>query len=208
MMTAVQIYEKLYETYGEPRWWSDNPYYVMVQSILVQNTTWSSVEKVTDLMGEKINPECIENLDSEELESMIRSCGFAKRKAETIKRLTYWYKKYDYNIDLIRRNDKKLIREELLSTKGIGAETADVILVYAIHKASFIIDAYTRRFLERLGFSFHSDEEIRDFFEDGLGNNYQIYGWCHWLILEHGIQFCKKLPKCDGCAFTSHCMKK
>lgn len=61
-------------------------------------------------------------------------------------------------------NANEALRSELLSTKGIGAETADVILVYALYQPSFVIDAYTRRFLSRLGFDFADDLEIRDFF--------------------------------------------
>lgn len=45
MIAAAEIYEKLHCAYGQPRWWSDNPYIVMVQSILVQNTSWSLVER-------------------------------------------------------------------------------------------------------------------------------------------------------------------
>lgn len=91
MMTAKQLYRELYESYGKPRWWSEDPYHVMVQSILVQNTNWSSVEKVADALGNKLNPEYIGNLTSVELEEMIRPCGFAKRKAETIQRVTVWF---------------------------------------------------------------------------------------------------------------------
>ena len=94
------------------------------------------------------------------------------------------------------------MRKELLGIKGIGAETADVLLVYAFHRASFIIDAYTRRFLSRLGIEFDDDMQIRSFFENGLPADYQIYGWYHWLILDHGISRCKKVPACDDCIFT------
>lgn len=205
MMTASQIYEKLYKTYGKPCWWSDDPYQVMVQSILVQNTTWTSVEKVTEILGNQMNPEYIDRLEVADLESVIRPCGFAKRKAETIKHITAWYETYKYDVENIREKNKSEIRKELTSIKGIGAETADVILVYAIHKASFVIDAYTRRFLERMEYSFHSDEDIRSFFEEGLGDDYQLYGWFHWLILDHGIHFCKKVPKCNGCSFQREC---
>lgn len=205
MMTAMQIYEKLNETYGRPRWWSDNPYQVMVQAVLVQNTNWSSVEKVTDIIAEKLLPQCILGLDQDELKNLIRPCGFCKRKAATIRRVTEWYCQYSYKAENVKAKDQNAIRKELLSINGIGAETADVILVYAFHKPSFVIDAYTRRLLSRLGFEFSNDTEIRHFFESGLEKNYQLYGWYHWLILEHGINSCKKTPQCGECAFGDNC---
>ena len=70
---------------------------------------------------------------------------------------------------------------------------------------SFIIDTYTRRFLERLGYFFQNDAEIRSFFENSLPKDYGIYGWFHWLILDHGIQHCRKTPVCEGCTFYGSC---
>lgn len=205
MMTAIQIYKMLNEAYGQPRWWSDNPYQVMVQAVLVQNTNWASVEKVTDVLVEKMVPEYILGLETEELENLIRPCGFYKAKAATICRLTEWYQKYEYEVGKVASMNKTAIRNELLSVKGIGAETADVILVYAFHKSSFVIDAYTRRFLNRLGFEFSCDDDIRSFFECGLEMDYQLYGWYHWLILEHGIDQCRKKPQCEKCVFYVEC---
>ncbi|MDO5574777.1 MAG: endonuclease [bacterium] len=205
MITANEIYEKLEIVYGKPRWWSDDPYIVMVQSILVQNTVWSSVEKVTDTILSELKPERLLRLDDEKLQEMIRSCGFCKGKSATIRRITQWYGKYSYNANTVRKLGKDQLRKELLSIKGIGAETADVILVYAFHKPSFVIDTYTRRFLERMGFQFDSDDEIRTFFEIGVDEDFQIYGWLHWLLLEHGIEHCKKVPVCDKCAFEKDC---
>ena len=201
-MTALQIYEKLLVAYGKPRWWSDDPYTVMFQAVLVQQTAWSSVEKVTQAIGDKLTPEFISMLPTEHLEDLIRPCGFSKSKAATIQRLTEWYSHYQYDAEKLKEVSKSDLRKELLGIKGIGAETADVLLVYAFHRASFIIDAYTRRFLSRLGIEFDDDMQILSFFENGLPADYQIYGWYHWLILDHGISRCKKVPACDDCIFT------
>lgn len=179
----------------------------MVQAVLVQNTSWASVKKATDGMTVKLTPEYVLKLKIEELENIIRPCGFCKAKAATIRRLTEWYGKYEYQAEKAKALELKELKKELLAIKGIGAETADVILVYAFHKPSFVIDAYTRRFLKRLGFRFDSDDEIRSFFEYGLERNYQFYGWYHWLILEHGIKHCRKVPSCEKCFFDDLCGK-
>lgn len=206
MMSATEIYERLYAAYGQPRWWSDDPFTVMVQSVLVQNTSWFSVERVTEGMTAKLTPEYVLGLETEELENTIRPCGFCKSKAATIRRLTEWYGKYAYQVEIVKAFELQKLRNELLAIKGVGAETADVILVYAFHKPSFVIDAYTRRLLERLGFNFVYDNEIRSFFERDLECDYKLYGWYHWLILEHGIKRCRKKPVCNGCLFNAMCI--
>lgn len=99
----------------------------------------------------------------------------------------------------------KALRSELLSIKGIGAETADVILVYALYQPSFVMDAYTRRFLSRLGFDLADDTEIRKFLEAALPKDAQVYGYFHWLILDHCISVCRKTPLCGECKLNSHC---
>ena len=97
------------------------------------------------------------------------------------------------------------LRKQLLAIKGVGEETADVILVYALYRPSFIIDAYTRRLLSRLGFQFSSDTEIRSFFEEGLEADAGLYGSYHWLVLEHCKAVCRKTPCCDECRLRTIC---
>ena len=94
MINAKEIYYILLKAYGQPRWWSDDPFVVMLQSVLVQNTTWSSVEKTCAMFVNQLTPEYIEDLTTEELEQIIRPCGFYKAKARTIQALTAWYRKY------------------------------------------------------------------------------------------------------------------
>ena len=200
--------EWLLKAYGQPRWWSDDPFVVMLQSVLVQNTTWSSVEKTCAMFVNQLTPEYIEDLSTEELEQIIRPCGFYKAKARTIQALTAWYRKYHFDRQAVHEVPMPRLRKELLSIRGVGAETADVILVYAFYKASFIIDAYTRRFLFRLGYNFSDDTAIKLFFEKELPEDAQFYGWYHWLILEHCISVCKKTPKCDICFLNGDCRQK
>lgn len=209
MMTAKEIYNALLAAYGEPRWWSDDAFTVMLQSVLVQNTAWSNVEKtcaaISDKDERKLTPEYIIGLPISELERMISPCGFFKAKARTIHALAAWFQNYGFDAKKAQAIPMASLRKELLAIKGIGAETADVILVYAFYQPSFIVDAYTRRFLGRLGCGFQNDAEIRNFFETGLEKDARVYGWCHWLILEHCISACKKKPDCGGCKFFDSC---
>lgn len=205
---ADDLYRLLLASYGKPRWWSDDPYTVMFQAVLVQNTTWSTVEKACAALGGRLSPALIQALPPEELEEWIRPCGFCKAKARTIKDLTAWFLKYHFDSRLVRQIPGRDLRKELLSIRGIGKETADVILVYAFHKPSFIIDAYTRRFLARLGYDLPDDTAVRHFFESALPRDAQIYGWYHWLILDHCITVCRKTPKCDACPLKPYCRQR
>lgn len=204
-ISADGLYRLLLSGYGEPRWWSDDPFMVMVQAILVQNTAWRNVEKATAIIGNMMTPVKLYHLDGEELESLIRPCGFQKAKARTIKGIIEWFRTYAYDAAEAARNTVADLRRELLSIKGIGEETADAILVYALHKPSFIIDAYTRRLLGRLGYGFKDDGEIRSFVEEGLQRDARLFGYLHWLILDHSIQSCRKTPRCASCPIAAHC---
>ena len=93
-LTSQQIYDRLIEGYGQPEWWPGTPYAIMVMAVLVQNTAWSNVEKTVAEMGERLAPEYIEGLTEEELQPLIRSCGFFRAKARYIKGLTDWCRGY------------------------------------------------------------------------------------------------------------------
>ncbi len=205
MLHAKGLYGILLDAYGKPRWWSDDVFTVMFQAVLVQNTVWSSVEKTCMLIGNNLTVEYVGSLLPEELEQLIRPCGFYKAKARTIQALIAWFRGYHFDRKRVQGIPMADVRKELLSIRGIGAETADVILVYAFYQKSFIIDAYTRRFLLRLGYEFADDTAIKIFFEAGLPKDAEIYGWYHWLILDHCTTVCRKIPKCRECKLKEHC---
>ena len=201
-LTALEIYQRLLTAYGPPRWWSEDPYTVLFQAVLVQNTAWNNVEKTTAAIGSRMTPSYISLISLEKLEDMIRPCGFFKAKARTIKALTAWFEERK---ETIRTMSTEAIRKELMDIKGIGEESADVILVYAFHRSSFIIDAYTRRFLSRLGLDFRSDDERKAFFRSTNRENAEIDGFFHWLMLDHGKMRCRKTPECQDCPFSDEC---
>lgn len=94
------------------------------------------------------------------------------------------------------------VRQALLALPGIGAETADAILTYAFHMPSLVLDAYTRRFLARLGYDFKTDEERRAFLTEGIESSADMYGWYHWALLEHSKARCEK-----GLSAKGACLK-
>ncbi len=187
----ITFFHTLLAAYGQPRWWSKKPYWVMFQAVLVQNTTWANVEKTCALLEEQIIPEKIARLTSAELERMIRPAASPRRRPARSKPSPHGIKTYGFYQAVVQGLPQEKLRKELLSLRGVGPETADVILVYSFYKPSFIVDAYTRRLLARLGYAFPNDRALRSFFEQGLPRDAQVYGHLHWLILDHCIQHCK-----------------
>ena len=201
MISSDKLYAMLLEEYGTPPWWSDDPFTVVFQSVLVQNTSWRNVVKTTEAMGAVPTPEEIIALDLEALEDLIRPCGFFHSKAMTIKSLAVWWEKHrdSDSVPSIK------LRSSLLSIRGVGEETADVILLYALHRPVFVVDAYTRRLLSRIGCSFRSDDDIRGYINKGLPLDALVYGQFHWLVLQHCIAVCRKKAECSSCCLCSVC---
>lgn len=210
MLTLMDLFNQLFDEYGKRNWWpADTPFEMMVGAILTQNTTWTNVEKAIENLGTKINPQFIEEASNDELAKLIRPSGFYNQKAIKLKELARWFKKYNYDIERLKKADGDSLREEMLEVKGIGRETADSILTYALDKTYFVVDAYTRRILSRIGFNIPEDyDEIRLFIESEIPRDIYIYNEFHALIVYHAKQFCRKKPDCGQCRLNISCMKK
>ncbi|MEG2597199.1 MAG: endonuclease [Oscillospiraceae bacterium] len=201
------IYRKLYAHYGELKWWpAQSPYEVMVGAVLTQNTAWSNVEKAIGNLGDRLSPEYIEKLDLQDLCTQIRPAGFFNQKAVYLKELTAWYKQYDYSVGIVQQKDQDDLRRELRSLKGIGNETADAILLYAFQFPSFVVDAYTKRLLERFPLHVKLDYfSVQSFFEANIPKSVDQYNQFHALIVIHAKEHCKAKPKCEGCPLEKEC---
>ena len=64
---------------------------------------------------------------------------------KTIKNLATYSKQYNFDLEQLQELPKGRLREDLLAIKGIGPETADVILMYGLRKGEFVVDTYSRR---------------------------------------------------------------
>lgn len=206
----MEIYDLLLQAYGPRHWWpAKTPYEMMVGAILTQNTTWTNVERALANLGEKLSPEYIAAVPLAELGQLIRSSGYYNQKAVRLKALTNWYAQYAYDVEKARRRDGTALRAELLAIKGVGRETADSILVYALNKPYFVIDAYTRRIFGRLGYTLpETYDELRLFIEQKIPRDLAVYQEFHALLVEHAKQACTKVPGCAGCCLEKRCAQK
>ncbi|PMJ96394.1 endonuclease [Vibrio sp. 10N.261.55.A7] len=206
----VSVFEQLERYYGRFDWWpSKDPYQIMVGAILVQNTNWKNAEKAIANLGDRLNPEVISAMPIEALAQSIRSSGYYNQKALKLKVMTEWYAGYEFDITQVKKQDLALLRKELLSIKGIGGETADVFLTYAIGKPSFVIDAYARRIFSRHGVVVpKSYDAFREMMQSAIPPDTDVYAYYHGLIVEHGQQFCRTNPLCAQCPLTHSCQKR
>ncbi|MCG9545988.1 endonuclease [Vibrio sp. Isolate33] len=205
----LSVFDTLEQHYGYFDWWQRNdPYEIVLGAILVQNTNWKNAEKALINLGEQCNPRSVAEMDLDELAQKIRSSGYYNQKAIKLKAVTEWFSKYQYDMSVVRKQDKDQLRKELLEVKGIGGETADAILVYAIGKPSFVIDAHARRIFTRNGLDVpKSYEKFRALMESIIPLDTKRYGHYHGLLVDHGQQFCNPKPKCQDCPLNSTCIE-
>ena len=151
--TVRAIYRKLSRDWGPQHWWpAETPFEVVLGAILTQNTSWTNVERALANLRQAgaLSMEGIKELSLGELERLVRSSGYFRQKAQRLKNfIAFMDAKFGGSLDRMFATPTEELRAELLALKGIGPETADSILLYAGHHAIFVVDAYTRRILER-----------------------------------------------------------
>ena len=205
------VFGQLLSNYGNQHWWpADTPFEVMVGAVLTQATAWTNVERAIARLKEEgvLSPYAIRAMDAETLASLIYSSGFYNAKAQRLKALV-WYigDAYDDDIDVMRAEDGVKLRRELLAVKGIGEETADAILLYALGKPTFVIDAYTRRLFNRLGITPESENysAYQRMFSDSLPSDTALFAEYHALIVQQCKESCRTTPVCEGCCLREVC---
>jgi endonuclease-3 related protein len=207
-------YDALFAAHGPQHWWPGRTAFeIIVGAILTQNTSWSNVEiAIRNLRREKLlTPRAIEDVSFTRLALLIRSSGYFRQKAKKLKCFVGFLRsEYGGSIARMFRAPTAVLREKLLSVHGIGPETADSVLLYAGKHPVFVVDAYTRRLLERhqLAVPTQGYEEIRELFERSLPGEAALYNEFHALIVRTGKEYCRtRNPRCSECplhAFLPH----
>jgi len=205
-----QYYEALFQAHGEQHWWPGRaPFEVIVGALLVQNTNWvNAARAIANLrQANLLTPSAIESVPQAKLARLIRSSGYFRQKARKLKAfVNFLRKEHRGSLAAMFRAPTAKLREQLLAVHGVGPETADSILLYAGDHPVFVVDAYTRRILQRHGLATgkESYEEIRELFEKSLPNDPQLFNEFHALIVHTGKDFCRaRAPLCSQCALQS-----
>ncbi|MDP8239110.1 MAG: endonuclease III domain-containing protein [Candidatus Hatepunaea meridiana] len=207
----LSIYKRLRQHFGHRNWWpGETPFEVIIGAILTQNTAWTNVEKAIGNLkaDEALTPERILSLPIERLAELIRSSGYYNQKALRLKIICqYIIDRCDGDLSMLSDVSTDVLREELLAIKGIGPETADSILLYALDRTVFVVDAYTKRALIRIGLINDGAkyEDIQRLFVDNLENDRELFNDYHAQFVALGKYYCKSKPDCVGCPLEDIC---
>lgn len=203
------IYRRLLEHHGTQGWWpADTPFEVMVGAILTQNTSWKNVEAAIVKLQEAdaLDPVTILGLPDVELGELLRSSGYFNVKARRLKALCRWLVDAG-GVESLAMQETDELRIGLLSVNGVGPETADDILLYALDRRVFVIDAYTRRVFSRMGVIAGNEtyEVLRSFFESSVSGQVDQFNEYHALIVRHAVDVCRTRPDCRRCCLREDC---
>ncbi len=176
-----------------------SPLELAVAAILAAQCTDKRVNEVTPALFKKYRTaKDYADADPTELEALIKSTGFFRNKAKSIRAL---------GAALIAHHNGQLPRdlEQLIKLPGIGRKTANLLMADAFGQPGLIIDTHQIRVNQRLGITKQTDPakiemELRDLLPPSDWTD-----WSHALTL-HGRYTCiARKPKCGECPLTDLC---
>ncbi len=207
----LNIYHQLMVHYGPQYWWpAPEPFEIIVGAILTQSAAWGNVEKaIANLKSAgALSPSALRQLPLAELARIIHPCGYYNAKALKLKSFAHWLgEHYNDNLGKLFAHDIDYLRQQLLSVHGIGPETADSIILYAANKPIFVIDAYTRRIINRIGLASvgNSYNAYQALFMDNLKADTRLFNEYHALLVRLAKEACRSRPFCPQCCLNDSC---
>ncbi len=152
----------------DPHWWPNSlSFEVVVGAILTQQTKWQKVEKSLENLYEHdlVSLQALADVELKELQTLIKPSGFYNTKAKWLKTLSKNILQEFGDFDFFQ---KEVSREWLLSQKGLGEESCDAILCYGCGREIMVVDSYTNRLLQALGYTFESYSDIQEWLQEGI----------------------------------------
>jgi len=192
------LLDLLERRYGRIVWWDASPEEVIIGAVLTQQTRWENVEQALENLSKAgiCSTEWIAAADAATIEEQIRPAGFYRVKTRRLKAVSLMVQESG-GIRALGEIPTADLREALLAVHGVGEETADSILCYGFQRASFVIDAYTRRICGCMGIS-GSYRDLKDLFERVLPAEATAHAQAHGWIVEYAKEFCGK-KRCEEC---------
>lgn len=178
-----------------------NPYKILISCLLSLRAKDETTERISEELYKIADtPEKIANLPTEKLEKIIFSTGHYKKKAQTLKSVSQ---------ELIDRFNGQVpnTREDLLSIKGVGPKTTNIVLAFAFNKPVIAVDVHVHRIPNRLGWL---QTKIPEQTEAKL---YEIIPKEYWadlnaVFVQFGRDICQPVsPWCSICPVKQYCRK-
>ena len=200
------LYRALLAAHGPRDWWpGETPFEVMVGAVLTQRTNWGNVEKAIGALKRAgaLGPRALAAMEPERLQQLIRPAGYYRQKTARLRALARWLvdRSNGGGLRALERVPTDELHAELLGIRGIGPETADSILLYALGRPTFVVDAYTKRVVVRHGLLDEACgyEELQDLFESSLPDDVELFKDYHAQLVELGKRCCRTTPRCAQC---------
>lgn len=210
-----RMHDVLMRAYGPQEWWpAKTPFEVIVGAFLTQNTAWKAVERsLANLRAEgALTPEGLREVPLSNLRRLIQPSGFIARKAPALKSFVKMLDRdFGGSLEKLGAEPTQLLRERLLDLPGVGPETADAILLYALRHSVPVADEYLRRIAERHGlltpnarrsrisYDQLADLTKRAFAGDPAPERARLYNEFHALNVAVGKAHCGGTARCEGC---------
>ncbi|MEW5894261.1 MAG: endonuclease III domain-containing protein [Candidatus Omnitrophota bacterium] len=201
----MDIYNRLFERFGPQHWWpGETKTEIIIGAILTQNTNWENVKKaILNLKKARmLNFPALKDINVNALAELIRPSGYYNIKAKRLKNFVdFFFREYGGSWKKFQAQPLPLLREHILSVNGVGPETGDSILLYALGKPVFVIDAFTKRALIehkliKADADYHSVQKL---FMDNLEPDVLFFNEYHALFVRLAKEHCRTKPLCEKC---------
>jgi endonuclease-3 related protein len=211
------MFEQLAMAYGPQHWWpGENPIEVILGAYLTQNTSWKAAERsLANLRAAgALTLSGLRAIGLEDLQNLIRPAGFHTRKAPALKKFVAMLdEEFAGALDLLAATPTAALRKRLLTLPGVGPETADAILLYALNHPVPVADEYLRRIVVRhrllaptpgrKGYESLATLTHQAFAADSPADHVRLFNEAHALIVAVGKAHCGRCPNCATCPLAS-----
>jgi len=209
------MHDALFAAYGPQRWWpADTSLEVILGAYLTQNTSWKAVERSLENLraAGALTIDGLRAISLDELQRLIQPSGFFNRKAPALKAfVAFLDSEFDGSLEKLAAEPTVKLRSRLLALPGVGPETADAILLYALGHAVPVADEYLRRIAERHGlvelssgtrrisYDALADLTRETFARDPERSMAKLFNEFHALTVALGKAHCGREAQCEGC---------
>lgn len=197
-LPLLELYQVLLSHNGCQNWWpAQTRDEVIIGAILTQSVAWGNVEKaLVALAGQGIlTLRDIHLADLQLLATLVRPTLYYNQKALRLKEFARFLgDTCGFDLDILFSEELSSLRARMLSIKGLGPETVDSILLYAGGLPVFVVDAYTKRLLSRLGYPIEKLDyhQLQDYICARIPVEVPLYNDFHAQIVIHCKDFCKR----------------
>jgi endonuclease-3 related protein len=211
------MHDCLVKAYGPQHWWpAETPFEVILGAYLTQNTAWKAVQRSLANLRQAgaLTLDGLRSITLGDLQNHIRPSGFHTRKAPALKAFVAMLDdQFGGSLYALAATPTPAIRRLLLALPGVGPETADAILLYALNHPVPVADEYLRRIAERHQllptsstrptYNALADLTRAAFASDPAASHARLFNEFHALTVAVGKEHCGRTAHCTGCPLAA-----